>query len=105
MDQALSLSGAFLRAVRARLEGHAGFAVEEVRTRAWRSANFHGTRHELALRFEGEAAGTSADTLLGELGREALAVPGQILAEWRLAADERLPNCVRLRIEALTVCC
>jgi hypothetical protein len=105
MDQALTLSAAFLRAVRTRLQSHASFTLEEVRTRAWRSANFHGARHELALWFEGETAGTEADALLSELGREALSVPGQILAEWRLATEERLPSCVRLRIEALTVCC
>ena len=105
MDRALSLSTAFLRAVRTRLEPHAGFTMEEIRSRAWRSANFHGARHELALRFVGESAATAADALLGELGREAIVVPGQILAEWRLTAEERLPSCVRLRIEALTVCC
>ena len=104
MGQALTLSADFLRAVRARLERHAGFTLEEVRTRAWASTNFRGARHELALRFDGETAGAAADALLGELRCDALAVPGQILAEWRLFADERLPGCVRLRLEALTVC-
>lgn len=102
MEQTLTV---FVGAIRTRLEPYRGFTMEEVRTRAWKSANFHGARHELALRFEGECAGSAADALLGELQREEVTVPGQILAEWRLVAEERIPNRVRLRLEALTVCC
>jgi hypothetical protein len=104
MDQALRLNGDFVAALRARLQAFAGLIVEEVRTRTWRSANFQGARHELALRLEGTSAADDADALLLTLAGEPLEVAGQIVADLTLAADQREPERVRVTLEALTVC-
>jgi hypothetical protein len=105
VDSSLTLDTAFLQALRARLERYACLTLEEVRTRGWASANFRGARHELALRFDGETAESTADALLADLRRQALALRGQTVADLHLAAEERRPRLVRLRLEALTVCC
>ncbi|HEX8579703.1 MAG TPA: hypothetical protein VF655_08945 [Allosphingosinicella sp.] len=103
MDQALNLHAAFLRGLRASLESFAGWVLEEVRSRGWASANFRGARHQLALRFEGDGAGEAADALLAGVVRMPPEAAGQIVADLSVAADERRPGVVRIRLEALTV--
>ena len=99
MDRPLTL----LRAVRAALKALAALPLEEVRTRAWRSASFTGLRHEFALRFEGADAAKAADGFIAGLAPAALEAPGHIVADVQLVSDERRPDWARLRIEVLTV--
>lgn len=99
MDSALT----FLRGVRSALKALAALPLEEVRTRAWRSANFRGLRHEFALRFDGPAAARAADGFIEKLGPSGLEAPGHIVADVKLVSDERRPGWARLRIEVLTV--
>ena len=103
MDQALNHSTAFLRAVRLWFDPFANVVLEEVRCRGWASANFRGARHELAFRFEGAGADAAADRFTATLAHPAFDLPGQIVADVAVIADERQPGCARLRVEALTV--
>jgi hypothetical protein len=103
MDQALTLHAAFLRGLKASFESFAGFVLEEVRSRSWASAHFRGARHQLALRFEGEGAEAAADALLAGVAGKPPEAAGQIVADLSVAADERRPGLVRIRLEALTV--
>lgn len=99
MDAALI----FLRGIQAALKALAAFPLEEVRTRAWRSANFRGLRHEFALCFNGPSAGSAADGFIERLQPKQLEAPGHVVADVKLVSDERRPNWARLRIEVLTV--
>ena len=99
MDSALTV----LRGLRAALRTLAAFPVEEVRTRSWRSANFHGLRHEFALCFNGPAAASAADGVIEGLEPARLEAPGLVVAAVKLVSDERRPGWARLRIEVLTV--
>jgi len=107
MNQALSLSTAFLRAVRLLLEPLGGFELEETNTRRWESGHFAGARHLLVFRFVGEHAERAANALTRRIDSEDLEVEGQMVADITLFAEERTrsPNRVLLKIEALTVCC
>ena len=93
----------FLRGVRAALKALTALPLEEVRTRAWRSANFRGLRHEFALCFNGPAACSVADSVIAGLEPGELDAPGHIVADVKLVSDERRPGWARLRIEVLTV--
>jgi hypothetical protein len=99
MDRPLTL----LRAVRAGLKALAALPLEEVRTRAWRSASFSGLRHEFALRFNGPDAAKAADGFIAVLAPAELEAPGHIVANVHLLSDERRHDWARLRIEVLTV--
>jgi hypothetical protein len=99
MDRPLTL----LRAMRAALKALAALPLEEVRTRAWRSAGFSGLRHEFALRFDGPHAAEAADGFVAGLGPAELEAPGHIVADVHVVSDERRHDWARLRIEVLTV--
>jgi hypothetical protein len=107
MHQALTLSTAFLRAVRLLLEPLGGFELEETRTTRWASGHFAGARHRIIFRFVGDGAERAAQQLIYRVGTEELEVEGQLIAEITLAGDERVqsPTLVRVKLEALTVCC
>ena len=108
MNPSLSLSTAFLGAIRRWLEPLGSvFELEETSTRAWSSGHFTGARHLVVFRFAGAQAARAADALLHKINRETLQVDGQTVAEIRLSGDERTrsPGCVRVKLEALTVCC
>jgi len=94
---------ALLRAVSVRFGHFAGFAVEELRSRSWASADFRGARHELALRLEGEGAEAAAERFLSGLEPRDFELRGHLVAGLALVAEERRPGCARIRLEALTV--
>jgi len=94
---------ALLRAVRARFVHFAGFAIEETRSRRWSSVTFLGARLELVFRLEGEGAEAAAERFLSGLDARALPLPGHLLADLKLVAEERRPGWARIRLEALTV--
>lgn len=94
---------ALLRAVRVHFVHFAGFVLEEVRSRGWASAAFRGARHELAFRLEGEGAEEAAARFLTGLRARDLQLPGHLLADVTLVAEERRPGCACIRLEALTV--
>jgi hypothetical protein len=96
-------ASAFLRAVRASFSSLVGFALEEIRTRAWASVTFSGARHELAFRIEGEGAEAEAARFLDGLDAREFELRGHIVADIGLVEEERAPGCARIRIEALTV--
>jgi hypothetical protein len=94
---------ALLRAVRGKLAGFDGFALEEIRSRGWASATFTGARHHLAIRLDGEGAGAAAERFLGRLEATDFELRGHILADISLISEERRPGCAKIRLEALTV--
>jgi hypothetical protein len=94
---------ALLRAVRVHFVHFAGFVLEEVRSRRWASVTFRGARHELAFRLEGEGAEEAAARFLAGLRARDFALPGHLLADLSLVAEDRRPGCARIRLEALTV--
>jgi hypothetical protein len=94
---------AILRAIRACFASIGGFAFEEIRSRAWASVTFSGARHELALRLEGEGAQAAAESFKRRLSAAEFDLRGHILADISLVSEESAPECVRLRLEALTV--
>ena len=94
---------AFLMAVRVHFAHFAGFVLEELRSRRWASVTFQGARHELAFRLEGEGAEEAARRFLSGLKARDFRLPGHLLADVSLVAQERRPGCARIRLEALTV--
>jgi hypothetical protein len=94
---------AFLGAVRLHFVSSAGFVLEEIRSRGWASVTFRGARHELTFRLEGEGAEEAAAHFLSGLRARDFALPGHLLADVSLVAEERRPGCARIRVEALTV--
>ncbi len=94
---------ALLRAVRVHFVHFAGFVLEEIRSRRWASVTFHGARHEIAFRLEGEGAEAAAGRFLSKLQARDLPLRGHLLADVAVVADERQPGCARIRLEALTV--
>jgi hypothetical protein len=107
MTQPLALSTAFLRAVRLLLEPFGSYELEESKTQRWESGHFSGARHLFIFRFVGDHAERAANALLRKIVSEDLEVEGQTVADITLSSDERDrgPTRVRLKIEALTVCC
>ncbi|HEY0028711.1 MAG TPA: hypothetical protein VGC35_12650 [Allosphingosinicella sp.] len=107
MTGTLSLSTAFLRAVRLLLEPLGGFELEETNTRRWESGHFAGARHQFIFRFIGDHAERAANALVRRIASEDLDVEGQLVADITLCSEERTrsPVCVLMKIEALTVCC
>lgn len=94
---------ALLRAVRVHFVHFAGFVLEELRSRSWASVTFHGARHELSFRLEGEGAEEAATRFLSGLRARDFALHGHLLADVTAMAEERRPGCARIRLEALTV--
>lgn len=94
---------ALLDAVRVHFVHYAGFVLEEMRSRRWASVTFRGGRHELVFRLEGEGAEAAAGHFLSGLRARDFALPGHLLADLSLVAEERRPGCARIRLEALTV--
>jgi hypothetical protein len=94
---------ALLRAVRVHFIHFAGFVLEEIRSRHWASVTFRGARHELAFRLEGDGAEEMAGRFLSGLNARDFPLPGHLLADVTLLADDRRPGCARIRLEALTV--
>ena len=89
---------------RALCAGMAGLAtVEALSSRSWASITFSGERHHLVLRLEGEGGAAAADKFLDGLAEREFDLPGHILADVALVANERDGDRVRLTLEALTV--
>ena len=103
---AVSLSDAttsLLRAVRMHLQHPGGFVLEEIVSRSWASVTFSGARHELAFRLEGAGAEQAGSRFLAGLEAAEFELRGHILADIALVSEERRPDWVRIRLEALTV--
>ena len=96
-------TGALLRALAPALGGHGSVSIEEVHSRSWASVTFSGTRHDVALRLDGEGAEAAAERFLGGLEAAEIPLDGHVLADISLVSQERRPGFVRLRLEALTV--
>jgi hypothetical protein len=96
-------TSSLLRAIRMRLLNFPGFVLEQIRSRAWASVTFSGARHELAFRLEGEGAEEAASRFLADFEMAEFDLRGHILADIALVSDERRPDWVRIRLEALTV--
>ena len=95
---------ALLRALGARFAGFGGdYRVDELVSRSWASVTFRGARHRVALTLAGTGAAAAADAFLAGLAETEFDLRGHILADIALASDERDGDCVRLRLEALTV--
>ena len=65
-------------------DGH-GVLLEH-HQRAWASVTFSGTRHELALRFDGENAVAGGERLIEAVGEHEFAIPGQLVADVAVVA-------------------
>jgi hypothetical protein len=97
---------AFLRALGEHF-GHFGglFRVDELSSRNWASVTFSGARHTVAFSLEGEGAAEAADAFVAHMAEAEFDLRGHIVADVALAGQERSAagDCIRLRIEALTV--
>ena len=62
------------------LAGGHGTLIDH-RQRAWASVTFSGTRHELAFRFEGDAAIAGGEALIATLSEHEFAIPRQLVAD------------------------
>lgn len=98
----ISATGELIRAVRNSIEG-ATFALEEIRSRAWASVTFRGSRHELIFRLDGPDAHEAAERFAVDLEASAFPLRGHILADIAVIEQEQEAGRARLRIEALTV--
>ena len=96
-------TSALLRGIRRNLLDFPGFVLEEIKSRSWASVTFSGARHELAFRLEGEGAEEAASRFLADLDVAEFDLRGYILADIALVSEERRPDWVRIRLEALTV--
>lgn len=76
------------------------FLVEHGRAVPWHSATFSGARHELVV---STATGAALDDWVARLPRTELTIPGQIVADLRVATYARYGDRIMLRIEGLTV--
>ena len=73
----------------------------------WSSITFTGTRHELAIEFEGHAAVEAGESFIEALPEHEFRIPGQLVADasvrevdHRFGADERMTVvCVLLLLE------
>lgn len=64
---------------------------------AWASATFTGTRHRVALAFDGEEAVAAGEALIAALPEHEFAIPGQLVADAGVVeADHRLAPAPRL---------
>ncbi len=76
-------------------QGHADvFSHEET---PWASITFEGTRHEIALRFDGAEAASAGEDFIADLSEHEFRIPGQLVADasvrevdHRFGAEERL---------------
>jgi hypothetical protein len=104
MSPALSdATSSLLRAVRMHLQHPGGFILEEIISRSWASVTFSGARHLLAFRLEGPGAEQAGARFLADLDAAEFELRGHILADIALLSEERRPDWVRIRLEALTV--
>jgi len=104
MRQAVTDSAtALLRALQGAVGEACRFVLEETTSRAWASVTFSGSRHELSFRLEGAGAGETAGRFLSSLASLDLPLPGHIVADIALVAEERRPDRASIRLEALTV--
>ena len=85
---------------RSAAQAGAALAVESHRAVAWHSATFSGARHEVTV---SATPGAPLDGWAARLPTLELGLPGQLLADLRIAGRERHGDVVRLRIEGLTV--
>jgi hypothetical protein len=99
LDAATSL----LRALRSSFETVSFMNFEQVRSREWASVTFTGARHQLAIRLGGPGAEAAADRFAAGLDTIEFRLRGHILADIALTGRERMPDGVRLELEALTV--
>ncbi len=76
--------------------------VEHGRAIPWHSATFSGARHELVV---STATGAALDDWVKRLPTGELTIPGQIVADLRLATHARYGDRMMLRIEGVTVAC
>lgn len=93
----------FARGVaRAAARGGVSLTVEHHREVAWQSATFSGARHHLIVHAVDDA---SLDAWLATIDRVELGLPGQMLADLRVAVREPYGDRVMLRLEGVTVAC
>jgi hypothetical protein len=93
----------FERAVaRSAAAAGASLAIESHHATAWHSATFSGDRHELVVN---AAPGAALEAWTADLAALDLTLPGQLLADLRVAARERRGGRVTLRIVGVTVAC
>ncbi|KQN92770.1 hypothetical protein ASE95_08930 [Sphingomonas sp. Leaf231] len=93
----------FERAVtRSAARAGAPVAVERHTATGWHSATFSGDRHELVV---SAAPGAPLDRWTDGLAALDLGIPGQLLADLRVATRERSGDRVTLHLEGLTVAC
>ena len=80
-------------------------SVEPVATTDWASITFSGARHRLLVRLEGAGAVGAAAQFLDELPALEVDIPGHILADLALIAQERDARgaYAALELEALTI--
>ena len=69
----------------------------------WASVTFSGARHRLCLVLEGPGAVGAAADFLARMPELELPIPGHIVADIALVAEERREGYARLELEALTV--
>lgn len=100
------ISSALARALRAEFAGFPGaVTVEPIGHTTWASVTFSGARHRLHLSIAGEGAAGAAADFLARMEDVEFAIPGQIVADLALVAEERREGggFVRLELEALTI--
>ena len=80
-------------------------AVEPIAQTEWASVTFTGARHSLRATLEGDGAVGAAADFLGAMGELELPIPGHIVADIALVAEERRDGGAYacLELEALTI--
>lgn len=102
-------SPSFAAAFRANVVNFMNFAghidVEMLGRAEWASVTFVGARHRLRLVFDGAGAPGAAADFLAALPEIELTIPGQIVADLALVAEERgdRGDHAMLELEALTI--
>jgi hypothetical protein len=84
---------------------HGVLAVETLEETDWASVTFTGARHRLRVTLEGEGAVGAAADFLERLPDLDLPMPGHIVADIALVAEERRDSgrYAALELEALTI--
>lgn len=79
--------------------------LTDYRSVDWNSLTFDGERHEIGLRIPGPEAKDVAQRLLGGIGEDEFAIPGQVVADIGVdgALIEHPDGSITLSIEALTI--
>ena len=100
---------ALARLINAKIVNFMNFAgqvrVEDVASTGWASATFSGARHQLRAIVEGPGAVGAAADFLAVISELELPIPGHIVADIALVAEERGDGGTYacLELEALTI--